>query len=232
MRKSALVMGGNGALGKAFVNAFKARNWRVLCIDLHENSEADSNIVISPTDKVQDQMEMIYDKTQQFGKELDSIMCVAGGFDVSSIKDEDVFQRYLHMDRVNFQSALLAGHLSTSYLAPRGFLMFTGAAAVFEGPVNFAYGYAMSKAATHHLALQMAERTEIPESSKVVTILPQIIDTPANREAMADADKSDWQPPAKIAELVRGWAEGDNTPENGSFAKLKFENGCIIPEFV
>jgi len=57
-------------------------------------------------------------------------------------------------------------------------LLFTGAAAVFEGPVDFAYGYAMSKAATHNLALQMAERTEIPASSSVCTILPQVIDTP------------------------------------------------------
>ena len=100
--------------------------------------------------------------------------------------------------------------------------MFTGAAAVFEGPVNYAYGYAISKAATHHLALQMAERTEIPESSSVCTILPQIIDTEANRLAMPDADKKAWQPPEKIAELVRSWAEGNNRPENGSFAKLKY----------
>ncbi len=50
----------------------------------------------------------------------------------------------------------------------------------------------MSKAATHHLALTMAERTEIPQESSVCTILPQIIDTPANREAMPDADKSEW----------------------------------------
>ena len=50
--------------------------------------------------------------------------------------------------------------------------MFTGAAAPFEGPVNFAYGYAMSKSATHHLAMTMAERTEIPPNSSVCTILP------------------------------------------------------------
>ena len=49
---------------------------------------------------------------------------------------------------------------------------------------------------------------------------------------MPDADKSDWQPPEKIAELVRGWAEGNNRPENGSFAKLVFENGCINTEFL
>ena len=59
--------------------------------------------------------------------------------------------------------------------------MLTGAAAVFEGPVNFAYAYAMTKSSTHALALSLAQRTEIPESATVVTILPQVIDTEANR---------------------------------------------------
>ena len=50
--------------------------------------------------------------------------------------------------------------------------MFTGASAVFEGPVNFAYAYYLAKSTTHALALQMAERTEIPAESTVVTLLP------------------------------------------------------------
>ena len=231
MRRNVMVLGGNGALGRAMVSAFKQRSWGVLSVDLNQNSEADSNLVLAGDQQVQSQLPAIYEQTRSFAPSYDSIICVAGGFDVSNVKDDDVLEKYLHIDKVNFQSALLAGHLSTKFLGPQGLLMFTGAAAVFEGPVNFAYGYAMSKAATHHLALQMAELTEIPSSSTVCTILPQIVDTPTNREAMPDADTSEWQPPAKIAELVRGWAEGDNRPINGSFAKLCYENGCIIPEF-
>ena len=66
--------------------------------------------------------------------------------------------------------------------------MLTGAAAAFEGPVNYAYAYALSKSQTHALALQLAKRTEIPESSTVCTILPQILDTPFNRQGMPDAN--------------------------------------------
>lgn len=44
---------------------------------------------------------------------------------------------------------------------------------------------------------------------------------------MPEADTSTWLPPEKIGELVRGWAEGDNCPVNGSFAKLNYKNGCI-----
>ena len=136
------------------------------------------------------------------------------------------------MDKMNFQSALLAGHFASHMLNNQGLLMFTGAAAVFEGPVNYAYAYAMSKSATHALALNMATREDLPESADVVTILPQIIDTPTNRNDMPDADFSTWAPPEKIAALVRGWAEGENRPLNGSFARLQYENDTVFPKFL
>ena len=151
---------------------------------------------------------------------------------MSNIKDSDCIEKYLQMDKMNFQTALLTGHLGTKYLSPNGLLVLTGAAAAFDGPVNFAYGYAMSKCATHNLALHLASRKELPQDSTVCTILPGTLDTPGNREAMPDADKSEWQPTDKIGDLLRSWSDGDNRPENGSFAKLLFKNGCITCEFV
>ena len=73
---------------------------------------------------------------------------------------------------MNFQSALLAGHIASHMLNNKGFLCLTGAAAVFQGPVNYAYAYAMSKSATHALSLALAQRTEIPQDATVVTLLP------------------------------------------------------------
>ena len=110
--------------------------------------------------------------------------------------------------------------------------MLTGAAAVFEGPVNFAYAYALSKASTHALALQLAERTEIPENATVCTILPQVIDTPANRRDMPDADHDTWAPCDKVAQMVKMWAEGENRPLNGTFAKIEYEKGSVFPKFM
>ena len=59
-----------------------------------------------------------------------------------------------------------------------------------------------------------------------------MIDTPANRTAMPDADISTWLPPEKIADLLRAWANGENRPQNGSFAKLSYKNGSVVPEFL
>ena len=103
---------------------------------------------------------------------------------------------------------------------------------MFEGPVNYAFAYGITKQATHSIALQLAERVDIPKSSDVITILPTMIDTPANRKSMPDADTSTWIPPEKIGDLLRAWADGENRPLNGSFAKLTFKNGSCVPEFL
>ena len=90
-----MIMGGNGALGRAMVNAFKASSWKVLSVDLANNSQADANLLVNPNEKVQDQLKGIYSQVSQFSKEFDSIICVAGGFGLSSIKDEDVLEKFL-----------------------------------------------------------------------------------------------------------------------------------------
>ena len=59
-----------------------------------------------------------------------------------------------------------------------------------------------------------------------------MIDTPQNREAMPDADKAEWLPPEKVGELIRQWSDGENRPINGSFAKLNYKNGTVVPEFL
>jgi len=111
-------------------------------------------------------------------------------------------------------------------------MCLTGAAAAFTGPVNYAYAYGCTKAATHALAQTLAQRTEISSDSCVITILPTMLDTEDNRKAMPDADKSDWTPPAKLAQLVHNWAKGQYTPLNGSFAKIVYKNNTIIPNFL
>mmetsp|Transcript_31882 Transcript_31882/g.28230 ORF Transcript_31882/g.28230 Transcript_31882/m.28230 type:complete len:134 (-) Transcript_31882:20-421(-) len=133
---------------------------------------------------------------------------------------------------MNFQSALMAAHIATRQLSEEGFLLFTGAAGPFEGPANWAFAYSLTKATTHSLALHMAAGKDIPEKSSVCTILPTMIDTQANREGMPEADTSEWLPTEKVGTLLRQWADGENRPQNGAFAKLSYKSGSVVPEFV
>ena len=93
---------------------------------------------------------------------------------MGSVKEKEVFEKYQKLDQMNLQSALLTSHLATKFLGQQGMLTLTGAAAVFDGPVNYAFAYGLTKSATHALVLQMAERTELPKSSSVNCILPYL----------------------------------------------------------
>ena len=165
-------------------------------------------------------------------KLYDSIICVGGGFSQGHLKDADVFEKYDEMDRKNFKSALLAAHFATHQLNNKGFVAFTGAAAAFNGPVEHAVTYGISKCATHSLAMTLALRSEIPADSCVVTLLPSILDTEANRKAMPDADMKEWIDPKKLAETVFHWAAGVHRPLNGSFISISYKNNTIVPNFM
>jgi dihydropteridine reductase len=95
-------------------------------------------------------------------------------------------------------------------------------------------GYALAKAGVHYLATNLAEKTAKKEliDGKVITILPETIDTPTNRIAMPKADFSKWADPNQIGQLLLSWVSGLNVPANGSFVQLKVKNECIQLEFV
>jgi NAD(P)-dependent dehydrogenase (short-subunit alcohol dehydrogenase family) len=61
--------------------------------------------------------------------------------------------------------------------------------------------YAASKAGVHRLAEALAEEQK-RRGIRVNAVLPSIIDTPANRADMPDADHSAWVRPDELAEAM------------------------------
>ena len=46
LSKSSLILGGSGSLGRAMVSSFRAGGWSVVNMDLTENQEANTNILV------------------------------------------------------------------------------------------------------------------------------------------------------------------------------------------
>ena len=98
---------------------------------------------------------------------------------------------------------------------------FIGAAAAM-GPTPGMPAYGLTKAATHHLLSSLsAEDGGLPSGSSANALMPQTIDTKSNREAMPDADYSEWVKPEDIAIELRMWTEDASLrPAHGSLVAM------------
>ena len=227
LARRSVIIGGNGALGRKVVEVFKD-TWEVTSVDFKENAQAHTNLVLpqGPTE-----LQNKHCRDNLTGK-YDAFICVAGGWVGGSISSSDIFAQTRQMLEINLYPSLLTCHLATNYLSDNGLVVLTGAAAVFKDVTPGNLAYALSKTAVHSLALNLSTRGILPGNAIISTILPEVIDTPSNRAAMPNADFAAWCDPLAIAGLLKMWADGNNKPENGSFAVLKNVGGQIVPQFV
>jgi len=222
MSKNILVYGGSGGLGQIVVKQFLKASWNVFSADFRENNEAQHSFVIKTGGK--DDITNILKNLKEKNIELDSVVCVAGGFMMETVKDDDIFA---HMDRMysfNISSSLAASHIASHCLKKGGLLVLTGAfGALQPTPVFLAYG--ISKAGVHHLVKSLAQpNSGMPENSSVVAMLPVVLDTPQNRKDMPDANFDNWTPLETVSELLVNWSEGKDRPSSGSLIQIKTEN--------
>ena len=81
-------------------------------------------------------------------------------------------------------------------------------------PFGGAAGYVTAKAGV--LAFMQALDAEYrADGVRCNAILPSVIDTPANRSGMPDADHSNWVPPQQIAKVIRFLVSDDSLPTSG-----------------
>jgi len=150
----------------------------------------------------------------------------------AKIDNINIFDQSERMFSSNYYSCLLAGHLASKYLLPNSLLIFTGAAKIFKESSPDMLSYHIAKTAAHSLALTLKDSHDLPNNTNILTILPEIIDTPDNRKKMPNEDFSKWTKPDGISNILKMWAEGINRPKSGSFAILKMKDNYVVPDLV
>jgi short-subunit dehydrogenase len=78
-------------------------------------------------------------------------------------------------------------------------LILIGALTVLESTTPYAISYGACKAAVHHLAQSLFDAKS---PSKVVCLLPKILDTPFNRLNMPTEDFSKWTSTEIVAQKI------------------------------
>ena len=200
--RQVVITGGGGALGSAVVAAFR---------------EAGA-VVHSPSRQEMDaaneaQVTAYYAAIPR----LWASVHLAGGFAMAPIVDTHLADLRGQLE-LNTATSFLACREAVRAMRRRGGgggRIVNVAARPAVMPAGGMIAYAVSKAAVVSLTCCLAEEIKA-EGILVNAVAPSIIDTPANRAAMPDADPSRWPKPAEIADAILFLASPANALTSGT----------------
>lgn len=199
-----MVTGGFGALGSAIGGALLASGASVALVDqarapdgLPEGAFACGGVDLCDPHATRRSLDGV---AERFGG-LDGIVNAAGGFAWEYVEGGDI-ATWDRMYAINVRTALLASQAALPHLLRQGRGRIVNIGAMSAGRAQAGMGaYAAAKSGVARLTEAMAEEL-LERGITVNAILPSIIDTPANRAAMPDADTSRWVAPAALAQVV------------------------------
>ncbi|MES2258573.1 MAG: SDR family NAD(P)-dependent oxidoreductase [Pseudomonadota bacterium] len=203
-----VVTGAAGALGKAVAAAFLAQGARVLAVDI--NAEVlqaaygnDERVRTLAADLVDAGKAKAALETALREAGPAAVLCnIAGGFDMGPAVHEDdvgLWRRMMDLNvatLVNASAAVVPGMIA----AGGGRIVNVAAASAVSGKAAMG-AYIASKSAVARLTESMAQELR-GRGINVNAVAPSILDTPANRAAMPDADPAQWVALADLAAVI------------------------------
>lgn len=221
--KVVVVTGASGALGKVVAETALARGARVAGLDHAATQVAATanrielgGVDLSDATEARKAIDAV---AAHFGR-LDALINIAGGFALETVADGDpgTWQR---MYALNVLTALNASRAAIPHLAASASARIVNIGALGALQAGAGMGaYAASKAGVHKLTEALAEESKATTIT-VNAVLPSIIDTPANRADMADADFSTWVQPTELAEVMLFLASDAASAVTGALLPVK-----------
>lgn len=217
--KIALVAGGTGGLGQAVSLAFLKERAQLIVTyqkeeefaDLQRLAGADSSGLIGRHVDVTDEnaVEQLFAAIRTEHGRLDILVNTVGGY-AGGVKlwqmETRVFDQMLAL---NLRSGYVLSRAAAKLMVTqgKGVIVNVASKAALDHQAGMA-AYSASKAAA--LALMDSLAADLQGTGvRVNSILPSIIDTPANRRAMPGADFARWPTPDEIARVIVFLASDD-----------------------
>ncbi|HKX29049.1 MAG TPA: SDR family NAD(P)-dependent oxidoreductase [Blastocatellia bacterium] len=207
-----LITGAAGSLGTAVARAFHASGARLALADrspehlskrLPELAAERPSSFLPATDVTDpDSVKIMVEKTLDHFGRIDALINIAGGYRAGQPLHETPLGDWDAMLDLNARSVWITCHAVIPHLLRQGAgkIINIASRAATHGEAYHA-AYSVSKAAVLRLTETLA--AELKNAGiNVNCVMPGLIDTPANREAMPGADRSTWVAPDALADVI------------------------------
>jgi NAD(P)-dependent dehydrogenase (short-subunit alcohol dehydrogenase family) len=219
MGRGVLVAGGTGHLGGAVLEALVEGGWDVTATWVLERER--DRVADALGDRVQLVQADLFDpdavgEAVESVEDLGAVVNLVGGY-ASGGKVHEVEPDELdRMLQLNLKPGFLLARAAMPRLVEAGGGAYVGVSArAAVRPFPGAAAYITAKAGV--IAFVQALAVEYRDAGiRANAVLPNAIDTPANREQMPNADFSKWVPPAEIARVIRFLVSDDSKPTSGA----------------
>ncbi len=220
--RSALVTGGTGGLGAAVVTRLLDDGWRVVVPWVAERelerAEQRDGLELVQADLFEQQA-VANATALAAGSEaapLRAVVNLVGGFAQGARVAEEPIESFEAQLRLNLRPTYLVTQAALPHLvaAGGGSIVCVGTRAALQ-PFPGAAGYVSAKAAVIAFAQAVAVEYR-DEGVRCNALLPSVIDTPANRAAMPNADFGKWVAPGQLAATIAFLCSDDGAATSGA----------------
>jgi NAD(P)-dependent dehydrogenase (short-subunit alcohol dehydrogenase family) len=220
MGRKVVITGGLGYLGAAVAEAF-ARQGAEIALIARATGGSSAHLLMDGVDLADpDAARRACAEIRRALGKIDVLVNVAGGFDMEPGEGlaPDIWDK---LYSANLKTCVNMCAAAIEHFAAGGAIVNVGAVAA-DNPGRGMGAYAASKSGVARLTQSLADT--LGGRIRVNAVLPRTIDTPANRAAMPDADRSTWTSPAAIADAIAFLASDQARAMNG--ALLPVTNGA------
>jgi len=215
---SIVITGAAGTLGQAAAKKAKEYGAEVIGLDIArscDSQDLSNYLQVDLTDR---------DAARECITALGPLHClmnIAGGFAMGIGASDPNDEQWDWMFRINVETARNAIIAATPGLKANGGgrIVNVGALGALAGQAGMS-AYCCAKSAVMRLTESLSEELK-SDGINVNAVLPSIIDTPPNRDAMPGANFAEWVKPEQLAEVICFLASERASAVHGSLIPVK-----------
>ncbi|MEC4893629.1 MAG: 3-oxoacyl-ACP reductase FabG [Oscillatoria sp. PMC 1051.18] len=206
--KQVLLTGGTGGLGLGVTPAVLARGAKLTVTYIHEKQVERLKKNLSPQEFASIRFvsvnlfeeKAVSQLINDMGR-VDVLIHLVGGFAMGKVAEYS-YENWQKDFELNLNTTFLVCKYSLQKMLEYGYgrIVTVGSRGAVQ-PAGQLAAYSASKAGVVALTQAIAEETKGLDIT-ANCVLPSVIDTPANREAMGDEDADKWVKPESLAEVI------------------------------